>query len=112
MLCRPVSRLECDGLAIMRDGVVALAERAIGLGDAGVMRRNLVVRRDGLADQVDRLFRTAVLQRDHAEIVEAIELARVGLQDAAIKLLGLAQLTGLMTAERKLEQSVDPRRFG
>ena len=89
-----------------------LTERAVGLGDAGVMRRDLVVRGDGLADQIDRLFRPAVLQRDHAEIVEAVELARVGLQDAAVKLFGLAQLPGLMTPERKLEQSVDPRRFG
>ena len=41
-------------------------------------------------------------------IIEAVELARIGLQNAAIKLLGLAQLPGLMTAERELEQSVDP----
>ena len=35
-----------------------------------------VVRRDSLPDQIERRLRAAVLQRDHAEKMQAVELAR------------------------------------
>ena len=40
------------------------------------------------------------------------ELARIGLQDAAIELLGFAQLSCLVAPECELEQPVDPLALG
>ena len=48
--------------------------------------------------------------RDHAEDMQAVDLARIGFQDAAIELLGFRQLPGVVTPERKLIQSVDAGR--
>ena len=52
----------------------------------------------------------AALQRDHAEEMQAVDLARIGFQDAAIELLGFRQLPGVVAPERKLIQSVDAGR--
>ena len=103
--------LDGGRLAVMHKGTVEFSDPAVGFRDAGVIGRDLVVCRNCLTDEIDRRFRLALLQRDHAEVMEAIELPRIGRKDAAVQFLGLAQLAGLMAAERKLEQSVDPRRF-
>ena len=96
-------------LRVMRDRRLAPAERAIRFRDAAVLGGDAVVRGDRLSDQIDRLFGPAGLQRDHPEEMQAVELARVGVEDAAIELLGFLQLSGLVTPERELVQSVDPR---
>ncbi len=109
IVSRRKRRIDRDGLAAMRDRLVRLAKRAISLRDRAVIGGDAVVR-------VDRLLRSARppapacgLQRDHAEEVQAIELARIDFEDAAVELLGLAELAVLMTPERKLKKAVDPR---
>ena len=103
-MCAGKVRCQFQRLAVVNDRFVVAPE-------IGQHARQIVVRLrigpvgpDGLSQKLDARVAVARVMRQQPEIAKRIGMARIGGENFAIAGLGLAKLSGLMMADRLLQQ--------
>jgi hypothetical protein len=89
-------RLQLDGLLVVRDGALELAERAERNADVVVKLWNAIVELDGAADQLGRKLVPSGLRRDDAEVMQALGMRRVARQHGLVMLPSARQIAALV----------------
>ena len=105
-----IVRLECDGLAIVRDGVIHATEGVQCQAQVVLPLRNIVVQGDRFADHVGGDVGPPDLNPDQPGVVQAADVLGLDSQDVTIEAVRISELAGLMMLYCLREQPIDVAR--
>src|SRR4029077_1419424 len=92
-----------DGAFKMNNRLVEPTEVLKALGQIVESNRRIFVQRDRLSNDLDTLFEAALLERDHAQHVQRVEIVGLALQRRIVMPLRLDKLSLLMAREALTE---------
>src|SRR4051812_27823407 len=104
-----IVRLECDGLAIARDGVFHATEGVQRQAQVVLPLRNIVVQGDRFADHVGGDVGPPDLNPDQPGVVQGADVLGLDSQDVTIEAVRISELAGLMMLYCLREQPIDVR---
>src|SRR5205807_1309094 len=96
-------RFEVECAPVARRGLLAPASVSHNVAEVVVKLGNSVVGRDRLTDLPDRDFGMPPAVRQQSEHMKAASVVRIDRKDLSVVPLGVDELPGSMTAERRLE---------
>ncbi len=94
-----VVRLEADRLAIVLRRLLEAAESAVSDADVVMTFRNSAVQRNRPPDEIHGDVVASCLVREHAEIMQGVDMRRIERQHSLVGLLRLAQRARLVLLE-------------